>query len=85
MVNTLLEVTNTYRTLAALFTLLLLLKLYVRIETGFPNLKPWEPTMLAVLLAVMFLASFRKQSSYVTKRVNANTAEVEPVNQENFR
>jgi len=66
------EVNNTYRTLASLFSLLLLLKLYVKLEGKFPFLKGWDATILAVLLLVMFLFSYRKQTSYITKRVEAN-------------
>jgi hypothetical protein len=67
------EVNNTYRTLTALFSLLLLLKLYVKLEAKFPVLKAWDATILAVLLLVMFLASYRKQTSYITKRIRANS------------
>lgn len=66
------EVNNTYRTLASLFTLLLMLKLCVRLEGEFPCLKDWNGTILSVLLLVMFLFSYRKQTSYVAKRIKAN-------------
>jgi hypothetical protein len=66
------EVNNMYRTLASLFTLLLLLKLYVLLETSFPFLKEWDKTILVVLLLIMFLFSYRKQTSYVEKRITAN-------------
>jgi hypothetical protein len=66
------EVNNTYRTLASLFSLLLLLKLYVKLEGKFPCLKEWGTTTLAILLLVMFLFSYRKQTSYITKRIKAN-------------
>jgi hypothetical protein len=67
------EVNNTYRTLASLFSLLLLLKLYVKLEGTFPYLKEQDTTILAVVLLVMFLFSYRKQTSYITKRIKANT------------
>lgn len=63
------EVNNMYRTLASLISLLLLLKLYMRIEKIFPRLSEWNWTALAVLLLVVFLFSYRKQTSYITKRV----------------
>ena len=66
------EVNNTYRTLCALFILLLLLKLYTRVEGEFPFLKDWDSTLLAVLLLVMFLFSYRKQTAYIAKRIKAN-------------
>ena len=67
------EVNNTYRTLASLFSLLLLLKLYVKLDAKFPGLKPWDATILVVLVLIMFLASYRKQTSYITKRIRANS------------
>jgi hypothetical protein len=66
------EVNNTYRTLASLISLLLLLKLYVKIEERFPRLNEWNWTVLALLLLVMFLFSYRKQTSYITRRIAAN-------------
>ena len=65
------EVNNTYRTLAALFGLLLLLKLYVKLEARFPGLKAWDITIMAGLLLIMFLFSYRKQTAYITKRIKA--------------
>lgn len=67
------EVNNTYRTLASLFALLLLLKLYVGFEDKVaPNLKKWDFTFLGILLLLMFLFSYRKQTSFITKRIKAN-------------
>lgn len=66
------EANNTYRTLSSLFSLLLMLKVYVKIEGRFPFLREWDATILAVLLLVMFLFSYRKQTSYITKRIKAN-------------
>ena len=66
------EVNNTYRTLCSLFTLLILLKIYGKIEVKYPALKEWDAIILVVLLLVMFLLSYRKQTSYITKRVEIN-------------
>jgi hypothetical protein len=66
------EVNNTYRTLCALFILLLLLKLCTKIEGSFPSLRDWNGTALAIVLLVLFLFSYRKQTAYVTKRIDAN-------------
>ena len=66
------EVNNTYRTLSSLFTLLLLLKLYEKIEGRFPVLQEWDALVLVVLLLVLFLLSYRKQTSYITKRIEVN-------------
>lgn len=67
----LLEVSNTYRTLSAMLILLLLLKGYVRVEDRYPILKHWDATTLTVLLLVLFVFSFRKQTRYITKRIKA--------------
>lgn len=66
------EVNNTYRTLCSLFALLLLLKIYERIEDTFSALKDWSGIILVVLLLVMFLFAYRKQTLYVIKRIKAN-------------
>jgi len=67
------EVNNTYRTLASLFSLLLLLKLYFALEEKFvPQLRAWDATILGMLLLLMFLLSYRKQTSYITSRIKAN-------------
>ena len=66
------EVNNTYRTLSALFILLLLLKVYEEIECKYHVLKERGVIILIVLLLVTFLFSYKKQTIYVTKRIKAN-------------
>ena len=66
------EVNNTYRTLLSLFGLLLLLKLYEKIEVRVPVLKNYNAIALIVLLLVVFLFSYRKQTGYIANRVKAN-------------
>ncbi len=66
------EVNNTYRTLSSLFILLLLLKLYEKIEGRFPILKDWHGFLLIVLLLIIFLLSYRKQTGYIAKRIKVN-------------
>lgn len=63
------EVNNMYRTLCALFIILLLFKLYVMLELEFPGLKLSNLYILLVLLLVMFLFSYRKQTSYIKDRI----------------
>lgn len=65
------EVNNTYRTLCSVFSLLLILKLYAKIEERVAFLKEWDSMILLVLLLMMFLFSYRKQSTYITKRIKA--------------
>ena len=66
------EANNTYRTICSLFSLLLMLKLYAKIEPRFPFLKEWDTTLLIVSLFVMFLFAYRKQTSFIVKRIRAN-------------
>jgi hypothetical protein len=65
------EVNNTYRTLCSLLILLLLLKLYEWIQGGIPVLKEWDAIVLTVLLLIIFLLSYRKQTSKIVERIEA--------------
>ena len=65
------EVNNTYRTLCSLFILLFLLKLYEKVECIIPILKEWHAIILMALLLAIFLLSYIKQTSYITKRIKA--------------
>lgn len=69
--ETLSAVNNTYRTLLSAFTLLLLLKGYVAVAGAYEYVQGRQGTLLIILLLVTFLFSYRKQSSYVTRRVAA--------------
>jgi len=66
------EVNNTYRTICALFISLLLLKLYEFINVEFSIPEEWNKTLLIVVLLIMFLFAYRKQTNYITKRIKAN-------------
>jgi len=67
--ETLLEANNTYRTFAALFLLLLGLKAFEALQNRVEWFHRNGLTALIVLLLALFLFSFRKQSTYITKRV----------------
>jgi len=66
------EVNNTYRTITALFIILLLLKIYNHFQVLW-NI-PINITYLIVfvVILVIFLFSYRKQTNYITKRIKAN-------------
>ena len=66
------EVNNTYRTLCACFGLLILLKLIEVLGKKFSIPHGWEFFILVVTLLVVFLFSYKKQTAYVKKRVEAN-------------
>ena len=67
--ETMVEVCNTYRTLATAFAVLLLSMFsdWGANRVGIHG--PWKERMALVPLLVLFLFSFRKQSGYVLKRV----------------
>lgn len=66
------EVNNTYRTLISLFVLLVLLKgcFLLDVRYNFPHEIAY--LLILVLLFLMFLFSYRKQTNYISKRIKAN-------------
>jgi len=75
-IETLSEVNNMYRTFISTFALLLLLKILISIESKFSILKEYDMYILIVMLLFMFLYSYRKQTKYITDRINANNKEI---------
>ena len=67
------ESNNMYRTLSSLFILLLLLKFYEFIESKLPILKDFNSYILVAMLLFMLLFSYRKQTHYITKRVQGES------------
>jgi hypothetical protein len=65
------EVNNTYRTLCALFVTLIVIRGYEAIEDLVPVIKTATPFVAILFLLLLFLWSYRKQTSYITKRVQA--------------
>ncbi len=63
------EVNNTYRTLCSLCLLLLLLKLYEKVSAYLPLLERFHVIFLFLLLVIMFAFAYRKQTTFVTKRI----------------
>lgn len=63
------ETNNTYRTLCSLFILLFVLKIYEVIECKFNFLEEYGAIIIVILLLALFLASYRKQTAYITKRI----------------
>lgn len=66
------EVNNTYRTITALFIILLLVKIYNYFQVLW-NI-PIDTTYLIVIVVILviFLFSYRKQTNYIMKRIKAN-------------
>ena len=66
------EVNNMYRTFMTLFFVLLLAKLYFVIEAELGFLITTSKTLLIVGLTILYIFSYRKQTSFVKERVEAN-------------
>lgn len=66
------EVNNTYRTLLSTFTTLIFVKVYSLIEVRFKISIETTYFLLTILLFIMFLFSYRKQTNYISKRIKAN-------------
>ncbi|MGI5868301.1 MAG: hypothetical protein ACOX9C_02505 [Kiritimatiellia bacterium] len=71
-VEVLSEQNNMYRTFCALFILLIFLRIYEAIEDWCPVIKKATPFIAVIFLVILFLFSYRKQTLYITKRVEAN-------------
>ena len=65
------EANNMFRTLCSLFLVLALLKLYEKLGTCWPLFEHYRVIALIVLLFVMFAFAYRKQTRYITQRVQA--------------
>lgn len=66
------ESNNSYRTLSAMFLLLIALKLYEKCSSYFPHQATWDGVTVVILLLLMFLFAYRKQTRYITQRIEAN-------------
>lgn len=66
------EINNTYRTLISTMFLLGILKLFNYLKVVW-NISNDTSILIAVILVLlMFLFSYRKQTNYITKRISAN-------------
>lgn len=66
------EVNNTYRTLNSMMFLLLILKLYNYCSNKLELNHTTALLILTILMLVLFLFSYRKQTNYITKRIDTN-------------
>ena len=66
------EVNNTYRTITALFIILLLVKIYNHIQVLWNIPINITYLIVVVVILVIFLFSYRQQTNYITKRIKAN-------------
>lgn len=66
------EVNNMYRTLLSMSLLLLLTYGYSIILLKFPFINKWSFPILMILLLIMFLFAYKKQTKYITNRINSH-------------
>jgi hypothetical protein len=66
------EVNNTYRTLNSMMLLLLILNLYSFCSLKFNFSNTITLIVLTALILILFLFSYRKQTNYITKRIDIN-------------
>jgi len=71
-INELSESNNMYRTLCSLFLFLLGLMLFDQVVANFPIIEEYISIFGTLLLLILFLFSYRKQTSYINKRVEAS-------------
>ena len=65
------EANNMYRTFITTFLLLGLIKLYYLLATKWTFLNEYSDWILVLLIFGMLLFSYRKQTNYITKRINS--------------
>ena len=70
-IETLSEVNNMYRTIVALFFSLGLIAGYQAIQTKWPEVAHYSKYIAVLLLLIMFLYSYRKQTDYIVKRIES--------------
>jgi hypothetical protein len=66
------EVNNTYRTVSSTFVLLILLKAYKSFSEKIIISNTLTLFIATVLILVLFLFSYRKQTNYITRRIDTN-------------
>lgn len=71
-IETLSEVNNMYRTVIALFFTLSLAAIYQAIQVKWPVVANYSLYIAILVLFFMFLFSYKKQTSYIVKRVKSS-------------
>ncbi len=66
------EINNTYRTICSAFILLILVKVYKEIATRFVISNATTLIILTILILILFFFSYRKQTKYISKRIDVN-------------
>lgn len=70
IIKNLSETNNLYRVIIATFLILMVEKFYIFLAGKFVWLNDWFYLIISVLLIVLFIFSYRKQTNYIKQRVN---------------
>lgn len=70
-IDVLSETNNMYRTLCALFLVLPIVKGYEKASVAYVFVGEWGPRVLVLGLLLMFILSYRKQTQYISRRVES--------------
>jgi C4-dicarboxylate transporter len=70
--ETLSEANNMYRTLVSMFSLIFLTFGFQKLACKWEFLRNNQAIIILTLLFFLFLISYRKQTNYITKRINAS-------------
>jgi hypothetical protein len=71
-IDVLSESNNMYRTICSLLIVCVALQGYAWVEIRYPALRLGDKPALIIMLLAMFMFSYRKQTDYIKKRVEAN-------------
>jgi hypothetical protein len=66
------EVNNTYRTILSMLLILSFEYVYIYIKTTFNISHNLTSVIITLITTTIFLFSYRKQTNYITKRIDAN-------------
>jgi len=66
------ETNNMYRTISSMFIMLILFKFYKLFESKYIFLLNYRTRIIILSLTIMFLLSYKKQTKYITKRIEVN-------------
>lgn len=72
MLGTLSEQNNTYRTLVSMIIMVGVTKGYDMLSAKWAFLEEWKLLVALLLLLVLFLAAYRKQTGYIASRIEKN-------------
>lgn len=67
------EANNMYRTMCSLFVFVLGFLVFDEVASSIPYLRDGAPYIVTLVLLVLFVFSYRKQTGYIVKRVNRSS------------